>query len=207
MAEKRLQVGVTGGIGSGKTTVCRLFEVLGIPVYYADERAKQLMVEDETLVRQIREAFGEEVYAGDGQLNRSYLSDIVFNNPDKLKLLNALVHPAVGRDSRRWHEEQTDAPYTLREAALIFESGSFRQLDKVIAVTAPKELRMERVMRRDQVDREAVEARMKNQMPEEEKVKRADYVIYNDGRHSLIRQVWVIHQALLDMTRIEGLED
>ncbi len=198
MAKKRLQVGITGGIGSGKTTVCRLFEVLGIPVYYADERAKQLMVEDEALVRQIRDSFGDKAYTEEGQLNRAYLADIVFSNPEKLQQLNALVHPAVGRDSRRWHEEQTDAPYTLREAALIFESGSFRQLDKVITVTAPKELRIERVMRRDQVDREAVTARMENQLPEEEKVKRADYVIYNDGRRSLIHQVWAIHQWLCE---------
>lgn len=193
---KKHKVGITGGIGSGKTTVCKIFEALGIPVYYADERAKWLMAHDEALKAAIIEAFSSQAYTGDGSLNRAYLAEVVFGDEQQLQRLNALVHPAVGRDAEAWHERQSAAPYTLKEAALLFESGSFRQLDKVITVYAPRELRLQRVMRRDGATREQVEARMARQLPEEEKVRRADYVIYNDGRAPLVRQVWEIHRAL-----------
>lgn len=190
-----LKIGITGGIGSGKTTVCQIFETLGIPVYYADDRAKRLMTEDPILKRQIVELFGQEAYQKDGSLNRKHIADIVFNNKAQLARLNAAVHPAVGRDANAWHDAQ-NAPYTLREAALLFEAGSFRQMDKVITVTAPEEVRIARVMKRDQTTEEAVRARMDKQMPEAEKVERADFVIHNDGKHSLISQVLDIHRQL-----------
>ncbi len=192
-----LKVGLTGGIGSGKTTVCRIFEQLGIPVYYADRRAKALMVEQPAVREQIRQQFGEQVYREDGALNRAYLADLVFDNPEKLQQLNAIVHPAVGEDALQWHANQKDVPYTLKEAALIYESESFRDLDAVVVVTAPEEIRIQRVMERDRVSRESVLARMARQMPEAEKVERGDFIIYNDGHRSIIRQVLIIHEELV----------
>lgn len=195
-----LQIGITGGIGSGKTTVCKIFETLEIPVYYADERAKWLMANDPELKQAIKDTFGTDTYDADGNLDRQHLASIVFNDPDKLQQLNALVHPAVARDSEAWNEQQSGEPYTLREAALIYEAGIDQQLDYVIVVTAPVETRIQRVVQRDQTTREAVESRMNKQMPEKEKVKRADFVIYNDGERALIPQVLAIHRELLRKT-------
>lgn len=192
-----LHVGITGGIGSGKTTVCKIFEALGIPVYYADDRAKWLMEHRETLVRGIRELFGDEAYTPEGRLNRPWIAAQAFQDPELLNRLNQLVHPAVAEDGLNWQQAQTGVPYTLKEAALLYESGSYRLLDKIIVVTAPLELRIQRVMERDQVDRKSVEQRIARQMLEEEKVALADYVIYNDGERSLILQVLDIHRALI----------
>lgn len=191
-----LKVGITGGIGSGKTLVCGIFKTLGIPVYAADDRAKALMQTDPELIAAIKARFGDETY-NNGVLNRAYLSQVVFNNAEAIKDLNALVHPAVGKDAEAWQAQQTGAPYTLREAALLFESGSYKRLDKIIVVMAPQEVRIERVMKRDSVSREQVLARINNQWPQEEKVALADYVINNDGKQSLITQVMDLHQTLL----------
>ena len=196
MDNKIPQIGITGGIGSGKTTVCNIFEYFSIPVYYADDRAKYLMTNDTDLVEAIKESFGEDAYFGDGSLNRAYLGNIVFSNPKKLKILNGLVHPAVHKDGAMWHSLQRDVPYTLNEAALMVESGGYKRMDKLIVVTAPEDLRIERVMKRDKTTAEAVRARMNNQLSEEEKVLHADHVIYNDGSHSLIEQVFIIHRRL-----------
>ena len=155
------------------------------------------MVEHAELVAGIKNLLGEAAYLENGELNRTHIASIVFHDRAKLAQLNALVHPAVHQDGRDWAAAQTDAPYTLREAALIFEGGGYKLLDKVITVFAPKELRIERVIKRDQTTREAVEARMDKQMPDEEKMKLADFVIMNDGQHSLIQQVVQIHQTLL----------
>lgn len=193
-----LRVGITGGIGSGKTTVCRIFATLGIPIYYADDRAKWLMANDPDLRHELTQLFGAMAYLPNGSLHRSYIAGIVFHRPDRLQALNQLVHPAVGRDSLAWEAEHDDVPYTLREAALLYESGSYRQLDKIITVTAPEALRIQRVMARDGVDEAAVRARMDRQWPEAEKVQRADFVIHNDGRESLIPQVWHLHHQLLE---------
>ncbi|RMF24535.1 MAG: dephospho-CoA kinase [Bacteroidetes bacterium] len=201
-----LKVGITGGIGSGKTTVCRIFELLGVPVYYADERAKWLMTHDPELRHRIRERFGTEAYLPDGTLNRAFLAKQVFHDPEKLRGLNALVHPAVHADAARWHLEQSrkGASYTLREAALLFESGSYRHLDRMIVVTAPEELRIRRVMQRDGVSREAVRARMRHQWPEAEKAARADFLIQNDGEHLLLPQVLRVHRDLLNLAHKRG---
>ncbi len=195
-----LRVGVTGGIGSGKTTVCRIFESLGVPVYYADDRAKAIMTENKTVVKKITELFGSQAYLADGTLNRSFIAGIVFHDKKMLESLNAIVHPAVFEEGERWNEEQTGAPYTIKEAALLFESGGYKKLDKVITVFAPQELRIGRVMKRDGVSEEAVLARIKNQMADEEKIKLADFVIYNDGKHSLVQQIWQIHQQISSLT-------
>jgi dephospho-CoA kinase len=200
-----LKLGITGGIGSGKTTVCRIFETLGIPVYYADERAKWLMINDPELVANIKKLLGEDAYFDDGRLNRKYIAGIVFSNEEKLAQLNALVHPAVGKDGEQWHAEQKNVPYTLKEAAILFESKSHLLLDKVINVSAPMELRIARVMVRDGVDRSTVEARIKEQMSEEERIERSDYVIYNDGSRSLVEQVVQLHRLLCEMNeRLQG---
>lgn len=190
-----LRAGITGGIGSGKTTVCRLFETLGIPVYYADYWAKWLLENDTELVAGVKKEFGEEAYL-DGRYNRPFIANIVFSNPEKLAALNALSHPALEKHSRQWHDEQSNVPYTLKEAAVMIESGSHRFLDVLIVVTAPEALRVERVMQRDGVAAEVVSKRMANQLPESEKIKLADFVIDNDGVHALIPQVWAIHQAI-----------
>lgn len=194
-----IKIGITGGIGSGKTTVCKIFETLGVPIYYADERAKWLMVNSPVIRIGIQNLFGEKAFDENGQLNRSHISGIVFKIPKKLHKLNALVHPAVFIDGENWQQEQFQlgAPYTLKEAALIYESGSDKYLDKIIVVTAPEELRIQRVMERDGLTREAVADRIANQMPEAEKVAKADFVIINDGEHSLIQQVRQIHQQLI----------
>ena len=191
------RIGITGGIGSGKTTVCKIFAVLGIPVYYADDRAKWLMQHDPQLIEQIKAHFGEKAYGPDGQLQRAYLAGIVFKDQKKLEQLNAIVHPAVREDGLAWDRQHTDTPYTLREAALLYESGISELLDQIIVVTAPEELRIQRVMQRDGVDATAVRARMDKQWPEEKKVALADFVIHNDGRQSLIQQVYQIHQQLI----------
>ncbi|MGB0862155.1 MAG: dephospho-CoA kinase [Saprospiraceae bacterium] len=193
-----MKIGITGGIGSGKTTICKIFEVLGIPVYYADDRAKRLMVENEILKKGIIELFGKNAYLENGELNRAHIAGIAFKDANILKALNNLVHPAVHKDANEWADAQTDAPYSLREAALIFEGGGYKLLDKVITVFAPKEVRIERVMARDKVDKAAVEARISKQMPDEEKIKLADFVIINDGKTSLVEQVVKIHRLLND---------
>lgn len=187
-------LGITGGIGSGKTTVCKIFETLGIPIYYADERAKYLMSHDAELIKGIIELFGKEAYLEPHVLNRAHIAKVAFNDKEKLNQLNALVHPAVARDGQTWQAAQQNVPYTLKEAALLYESGSYRSLDKIIVVTAPLEIRIQRVMARDGAKREEVEARIAKQMPEEEKVKLADFVVYNDGARALIPQVIAIHR-------------
>jgi dephospho-CoA kinase len=193
--KKPLRVGITGGIGSGKTTICHLFESLGIPVYYADDRAKWLLGHDPELIQAVKDLLGEEAYV-DGQYNRAYVASVVFNNPELLARLNAISHPAVESDSRKWHESFTNVPYTLKEAALMVESGSHKYLDYLIVVTAPEALRIERVVRRDGVDAASVRSRIARQLAEDEKIALADWVIVNDGQQTLIPQVWKIHQML-----------
>ena len=187
-----LRVGITGGIGSGKSTVSKIFEVLGIPVYYADEASKRLMNENEALKEKLKSIFGDGTYI-DGQLNRSYLSAIVFNDPLKLALLNSIVHPATIKDAEDWMKKQT-APYAIKEAALVFESGSQEHLDKVIGVYAPAAVRILRVMERDKVTREEVQSRMNKQIDEDMKMRLCDYVITNNEQELLIPQVIKLHQ-------------
>ncbi len=187
-----LRIGLTGGIGSGKSTVARIFNVLGIPVYNADDAAKRLMVENDELKNNIIRSFGKESYVN-GELNRKYLSAQVFNDSKKIELLNSFVHPATIQDAQQWMEKQ-NAPYIIKEAALIFESGSNQFLDYVIGVQSPTELRIERAMKRDNISREQVEARMKLQMDEEEKMKKCDFIIVNDEQQRLIPQVLLLHE-------------
>lgn len=190
-----LRIGLTGGIGSGKTTVAKVFETLGVPVYYADEAAKRLMNEDEALKNQLQQQFGKEIYV-DEKLDRSYLASIVFNDNKKLALLNSIVHPATIEDATRWMQQQ-NTPYTIKEAALIFESGSQKNLDKVIGVYAPVPLRIERVIKRDNIRKEEILLRMNKQMDEEQKMRLCDYVITNDEEQLVIPQVLALHELFL----------
>jgi dephospho-CoA kinase len=190
-----LKIGITGGIGSGKTTVAKIFEVLGIPVYNADDEAKKLMNEDEKLIAKIIAEFGNEVYAS-GKLDRGYLSSLVFKNPAKLELLNSIVHPVIIAAADNWLQQQI-TPYALKEAALIFESGAHEHLDKVIGVFAPQAIRINRVMKRDQVTREEVMSRLDKQLDETIKMKLCDYIITNNDQELLIPQVVALHQQLL----------
>jgi len=194
-----MKIGITGNIGSGKTTVCKIFETLGIPVYYADIEAKRLMIENTHVVEKIKLLFGLKAYLEDGSLDRKYISEVVFNNPQVLSKLNYIVHPAVREDSERWAKAQKGAAYVLKEAALLVESDSYKDLDKLIVVTAPIETRIQRVMKRDHVNKEAVLAREKNQMSEDKKIELADYKINNDGTEALIPQIHKIHQELLSL--------
>ena len=192
-----LKVGITGGIGSGKSTVAQLFSFLGIPIFNADDAAKYLMDHDASLKAALIKAFGTEIYKND-RLNRSFLSVLVFENPDQLKVLNSLVHPATIAYANDWFSKQ-DAPYCIKEAAIFFESGSAKEMDYIIGVYAPKELRMKRAMRRDNTTEELIQKRMDAQMDEEEKMKKCDFVIFNDESQSVIQQVLQLHQQLLEL--------
>ena len=193
-----LKVGITGGIGSGKSTVAKIFEVLGIPVFYADDAAKELMNKDEKLKQQLIKEFGNDLYLN-GELNRPYLSSLVFADSKKLALLNAIVHPATIANADKWMHQQT-APYAIKEAALIFESDAHKQLDKVIGVYAPTSLRLQRVRQRDNISEEAIMARMNKQMDEEAKMKLCDYIITNNELELIIPQVLQIHDVLLTIS-------
>lgn len=192
-----LKVGITGGIGSGKSVVCQVFETLGIPVFYADTAAKYLMEHDRELQQQIKSAFGEKVFSN-GKLNTSVLSSIIFSDADKRQVLNSLVHPATIRYSSEWMKRQT-TPYVIKEAAILFESGSYKEMDIIIGVSAPHNTRLERVMQRDNAPASKIEARMLAQMDEGEKMKRCHYVITNDGNQAIIPQVLQLHHTLLHL--------
>ncbi len=197
MNKRTLHIGLTGNIGSGKSTVCRLFAVLGVPVYNADDRAKFLLTHNEAVQSAVRLLLGNQAYNSDGSLNRSWIANQVFQNKSLLEAYNEIIHPAVKADALAWQTSQENAPYTLKEAALLFEAGSYKELDGVICVTAPESQRLSRVMARDGVSKEQVAARMVNQWSEKDKTALSQFVIDNDGQHALIPQVWSVHHALL----------
>jgi dephospho-CoA kinase len=196
-----LKVGLTGGIGSGKSMVASIFAVLGIPVYFADEAAKRIQQEDPEVRKQIIGLLGDEAYQN-GILNRTYVSSIVFSNKTKLEQLNAIVHPATMRDAENWLSLQT-TPYAIKEAALIFESGSQRDLDFVIGVTAPIAIRIQRTMARDSVTEEQVRNRMEKQISDKIKMRLCDAVIVNDEKQLLLPQVLELHQKLITLSRTD----
>ncbi len=187
-----LKIGLTGGIGSGKTTIARVFETLGIPVYYADDAAKRLMNTNDELKSQIIHHFGKESYTAGG-LDRKYLASIVFSHKEKLELLNSLTHPVTIQDAQQWMNQQA-APYVIREAALLFESGAAEKLDYVIGVYAPQHIRVKRVMDRDGVSVNDVMKRISRQIDEEMKMKLCDFVITNNEQKLVLPQVLALHE-------------
>lgn len=194
--ERPFQVGITGGIGSGKSLVCRIFGVLGIPLYDADSRAKILMTTDRILVDQIKKEFGNLSYHPDGSLNREHLRK-AFSNTSELNKLNAIVHPRVAMDYQKWVDQQIGFKYVIKEAALLLESGSAKELDHLIVVFAPKPLRIQRVLKRDPHRSQLeVENIINNQMDDKEKMALANDVIVNDETCLVIPQVLELHERL-----------
>jgi dephospho-CoA kinase len=196
-----LKIGLTGNIGSGKTTVAKVFELLGIPVFYADDEAKKVMVTDEILINAIKQTFGAQSYFDDGSLNRKHIAAIVFNNEAELKKLNALVHPATFRAFDNWLLTIRNAPYVVKEAALLFESDSYKMCDRTLLVSAPLQTRMSRVMHRDGVSLAEVESREARQFPEERKKQLADDIIINDDQQLVIPQVLALHKQYLSLAK------
>ncbi|MFN3801495.1 dephospho-CoA kinase [Belliella pelovolcani] len=192
-----LLVGITGGIGSGKSTVAQIFSILGIPVYHADDRAKWLMTNDTGLKTKILEVFGEKSYSDKGELNRTFLASEIFGNIEKTQLINSLVHPVVKADFEAWALDQKSA-YVLKEAALLFETGPAEELDFVITVSSPLRVRINRILLRDpHRNEEQINAIIDQQFPDEEKIKRSDFVVKNVDNKLLIPQVLGIHQKIL----------
>lgn len=193
-----LKVGITGGIGVGKTTICKVFELLGVPVYYSDDAAK-IVIETQDVMTKLLKAFGGAVLTSDGTLDKKKLAAIVFSDKEKLSVLNSIVHPAVNSHFKQWMSFHTNAPYIIKEAAILFESGASLAMDKVITVIAPLELKIQRAMLRDASTREQIEERIRNQMSDEEKIKRSDFVIYNDNQRLVIPQAITTHEAILKL--------
>jgi dephospho-CoA kinase len=199
-----MKIGITGGIGSGKTTACRVFEVLGIPVFYADTVAKELMHTDILLRQEIIAAFGANSYFPNGELNRKYISEIVFKDEVQLQILNKLVHPAVFRAFDQWVLNQRNAPYVLKEAALLFESGSYKMCDYNILVKSPEAIKIERIIKRDHITEAEVKLRMNKQLSDEEKEKQSDFILYNNEEQLLVTQILALHEKLLALNPISA---
>jgi dephospho-CoA kinase len=196
--DRPLQIGITGGIGSGKSLVCKIFAQLGVPVYDADSHAKELMTTDGILINSIKKEFGDLAFASDGTLDRVYLGNNVFRDENKLTRLNELVHPRVAADYQQWLSKHAGFSYVIKEAALLYEAGSAKGLDIIVVVSAPEELRMKRVLARD-AHRTVEQLRgiVEKQMPEAEKRKRADHIIVNDENELLIPQVLRLHEHFM----------
>jgi len=191
-----IKIGLTGGIGAGKSLVAQLFGLLDIPIFYADLAAKYLMVNDSVLKLKVSELLGAESYLEDGSLNKPHIGQKIFSDDALLKALNALTHPAVNQATKEWFTWQK-SPYAISESALIFESGHQQSFDRIISVSAPEALRIDRVMKRDKISRDQVKARMLKQWEQERKDEAADHIIYNDGQQLLIPQVLEIHRTLV----------
>lgn len=186
-------------MGAGKSTICQIFSRLGVPVYDADSRAKWLMNNDPDLKKKIVDQFGWDSFTRKDELNKEYLAKVVFNNNEKLEALNSIVHPAVKKDYEEWVSQHKEEPYSLKEAALLFESKSYLNLHKVIVVNSPIETRIDRIMKRDHVKREDILKRIQNQTTDRERMSKADWILYNDGVRSLIEQTLDIHAAILEI--------
>ena len=180
-------IGLTGGIGSGKTMVAEYFKSLEIPVYIADEESRKLMTSD-NIINALSNEFGNEILEN-GILNREKLAQLVFNNPKKLQKLNSIVHPEVKKHFDNWVEKHKNYPFVVKEAAILFESGSYKYCDTIITVTAPLETRLQRVMKRDKTDRESVLKRIENQWTDEQRIAKSNYVIHNLSVESTKKQV------------------
>jgi dephospho-CoA kinase len=196
-----LKIGITGGIGTGKTTVCKIFETFSIPVFHADEESKKILMEDPGVHDKLKKIFGDEIFTNSIP-DRKKIADIVFNDKEKLEQLNSILHPATIRKSEEWFSELNDVPYAIKEAALIFEIGAEKFLDKVIVVSAPEALSIERIMKRDHATEKEVRSRIKNQMEQKLKEDKADFIIVNDDSQPLIPQVMNIHEQLQFLAKV-----
>ena len=196
-----MEVGITGGIGAGKSMVCKIFSTLGIPIYDADSRARQLMEESQSLREGIRAAFGDNSYNQEGALNREYLANLVFSDSIKVQELNKLVHPEVAMDYLAWVDIwSSQAPYLVKEAALLIESGSYLKLDYLVTVTAPIDLRITRVLSRDpQRERKQIESIIERQLSDPKRVEISDFVLNNDEKQMLIPQVLQLHSKFIGL--------
>lgn len=191
-------VGLTGGIGSGKTTIANLFATeFAIPIYIADTKAKELIAQDTHLQQEIKALLGEEAFV-EGKYNTAFVASIVFSTPEKLQALNQLIHPYVQQDFERWREEQ-HSPYVIKESAILFESGSYKDCDYIITVTAPLEERIRRVMLRDKIDRKTVEKRIKNQWNDENRIKLSTFVVDNRDFGRNLDKIQTIHCKIMEM--------
>ena len=182
-------IGLTGGIGSGKTTVSKVFAALGVPVFYADDAGRAVLDDDPEVRKAVVKLLGRSAYGEDGRANRKEIASMVFRHPESLDALSAIVHPAVGRAWERFKSRNAQADYVMKEAAILFESGSHKDMDAVVAVSAPEELRIQRVMARDGSTAEEVQDRMKRQLSEAERTERSDYIVLNDGSQPILQQV------------------
>lgn len=190
------KVGITGGIGSGKSIVCEIFNRLGISIYNADNRAKWLMNNNVVLKQQLIARWGNQLYKNN-QLDRSFLAGIIFANKEAIEFVNSVVHPAVNVDFKEWFSLHSNEAYVIKEAALLFESNTYREMDVIVTVYSPENLRIERVLKRDNISKAQVINRMNNQLSDEEKVKRSDYIIFNNEQQSLLEQVLNLHNILI----------
>jgi len=193
-----LKVGLTGGIGSGKTTVARIFSSLGIPVYFADAEARKLMETSAEIIASVKSAFGIDSYNEAG-LNRKYLAEQVFNNPAKLKKLNQIAHPAVQKQFEAWVSAQSEFPYVVEEAALLCETGAWKNFDFLVLVLSAKEKRIERVLNRDKITAEELQKRMDSQMPDDEKIPLAHYLFFNDDENMILNQALAFHEKMISL--------
>ena len=196
-----LKVGITGGIGSGKSTVSSFFSVLGVPVYDSDKRAKYLMQHDNSIIGTIKKEFGERSYLNN-QLNRSYIAEIVFKNESKLKQLNSIIHPAVRTDFNNWLSQNSNAKFVIKEAAIMIESGAYKEMDKLIVVNAKRDQKIKRIKKRDHLSLEDIENRIQNQLSDEIRNQYADFIIENNsGKMELKQQVLSIYNKLTDQPK------
>ena len=197
LPERSLKLGVTGGIGSGKTTVCRVFAVLGIPVFSADDEAKRIQDSDRNLQIKINSLAGRDLFPA-GKLDRPEMAKLIFNDKDLLKKVNSVVHPAVSRSYNEWVKKQ-DSPYCIMEAAILFESGAFRLMDKIVTVITPLEERIERLLRGNKLSREQIVERIKNQIDDESRIKQSDFVISNSENDMIVPAIIKIHEEMLKL--------
>ena len=193
-----LKVGVTGGMGSGKSTVCNILKNLGVPVFSSDDVGKYLLNNDDYLKNEIKTHFDSDMYTSTGRLDRNRMAQLVFNNPDELKKLNELVHPRVKAEFDSWCKKMEKRPCVVKEAAILFETGQHKELDKMVTVFCPKEERIRRIIKRDDTSKELIEKRMMQQYSDAERNALATYIIMNDGKEELLPQVMELHELLLN---------
>ena len=195
-----LKVALTGNIGSGKTLICRFFEILGVPVFYADSEAKKLY-ENKNILLKVKQEFGDEILTSQGNLNKTLLAEKIFTNKENLKKINGIIHPEVFKIFEEWAGNQKNKPYVIQEAAILFETGGYKRFDRTILVYAPEEMLIERVVKRDGLSRQEVLNRLQNQMDQEHKKQLADYLILNDNSQLLIPQILKLHQQLSEFSK------